>query len=347
MGFPVIMTLDSLGMMLVAEISGNHLGSKSRAKELISAAQESGATHVKIQTYTPDTITINCDSPSFLVSKDHPIWGNRTLYSVYQEAHTPFEWHSELFEFARNLGVKLFSTPFDLSAVELLEKINTPLYKIASLESGDIELIKAVAKTGKPVMASTGATTLHEIDNLVNVFKSQENLQLTLLLCTSAYPTPVSGVNLERLKLLQNRYNLPVGLSDHTLGLEASLGAVALGAKVIERHFTLLRSDGGPDCAFSLEPSEFRSLSASMEKVALALGDPEWNLNPLEDESRRFRRSLYVVRDVRIGEELTNENVRSIRPSGGLDPMHLQSLIGRIFVGNYKTGTPLTLEMLT
>ena len=333
-------------LWLIAELSGNHLGSLDRAKTLIKQAFLSGATHVKIQTYTPDTITLNVDKPEFRVTEGHNLWGGRTLYDLYREVFTPWEWHAELFEYAREVGVILFSTPFDPTAVELLESLDTPLYKIASLETGDLQLIELVAMTGKPLIVSTGATTLSEIDELVAVIEKTGNRKLTLLLCTSAYPTPVEGVHLRKLDLLRKRYGYSVGLSDHTIDLEASLGAIALGANIIERHFTLSRNDGGPDSSFSLEPHEFRKLRDSATKMLSALGEGEWSENTLEDEARRFRRSLYICRDVKSGEKVSNLNVRSIRPSNGLEPKHLINVIGKTFVQDYVMGTPLGWELL-
>jgi N-acetylneuraminate synthase len=270
------------------------------------------------------------------VTGEHQLWGGRTLYDLYTEAHTPWEWHGELFEFAEKNGIFLFSTPFDSTAVDLLESLNTPLYKIASLETGDLGLIRKIAMQKKPILASTGASTLDEIDELVDTVVSTGNRDLTLLLCTSAYPTELEGVNLRRLSLLKSRYNLPVGLSDHTISLEASVGAISLGATVIERHFTLSRSDGGADAAFSLEPNEFLQLSRSIINVSRALGNPNWDVNPAESESRRFRRSLFVVEDVKKGDLITELNVRSIRPSTGLAPKFLPHILGKEFVSDFS-----------
>ncbi len=335
------MDIVNTDLMLIAEISGNHLGSFQRAKELIALAKASGATHVKLQTYTPDTLTLNIATPDFRVTDGHSLWSGRTLYDLYTEAQTPWEWHRDLFEYAHEIGISIFSTPFDPTAVELLETLHTPLYKIASLETADLPLIQLVASTGKPIIISTGATTLEEIDEVVEVVVATGNKNLTLLLCTSAYPTPINGVNLSRLGLLQSRYGVPVGLSDHTIELEASLGAIALGATVIERHLTILRADGGADSAFSLEPHELKKLSISMGKMKSALGDSNWNVNPLESESRRFRRSLYVTKDVVKGEALTFENVRSVRPGYGIEPKHLQNIVGKRFLQDTPAGTAL------
>lgn len=338
------MDSTSQEIKLIAEISGNHLGNLNRAKDLIHAAQESGATHVKLQTYTPDTITLNVSTPDFRVSEGHELWSERTLWDLYQEAHTPWDWHEELFALARKIGIEIFSSPFDPTAIDLLENLNVNLYKIASLETGDLKLIELVAKTGKPLIISTGASSLDEIDDAVETVYNTGNRQLTLLLCTSAYPTPVTGVHLNRLKLLKNRYGIPVGLSDHTIGLEASIGAVALGASVIERHLTLKRSDGGADSAFSLEPEEFNSLAQSLVNMSAAMGNSDWVINPIEDESRRFRRSLYVTQDVSEGDLLTSINVRSVRPANGIAPKHLKEVLGKRFKRTLPIGTALSWE---
>ena len=335
------MDTKNTDLMLIAEISGNHLGSFQRAKQLIATAKASGATHVKLQTYTPDTLTLNISTPDFRVTDGHSLWSGRTLYDLYTEAQTPWEWHRDLFDYAHEIGISIFSTPFDPTAVELLETLKTPLYKIASLETADLPLIQLVASTGKPVIISTGATTLEEIDEVVEVVAATGNENLTLLLCTSAYPTPISGVNLSRLSLLQSRYGVPVGLSDHTIELEASLGAIALGANVIERHLTISRADGGADSAFSLEPHEMKELSISMAKVKSALGDSIWNVNPLESEARRFRRSLYISENVDIGDEINSNNVRSVRPGNGIAPKYLKDILGNKFVQKISAGTAL------
>ena len=332
---------------LIAEISGNHLGNLNRAKELIHAAKESGATHVKLQTYTPDTITLNVSTPEFRVSEGHELWSERTLWDLYQEAHTPWEWHEELFALARNIGIEIFSSPFDPTAVDLLEELNVKLYKIASLETGDLQLIELVAKTGKPLIISTGASTLDEIDDVVETVGKTGNKNLTLLLCTSAYPTPTNGVHLGRLKLLQERYGLPTGLSDHTIGFEASIGAVALGASVIERHLTLKRSDGGADSAFSLEPEEFKALTQSITNMSAVMGNSEWLIDPIEDESRRFRRSLYITQDVSEGDLLSPSNVRSVRPANGIAPKYLDEVLGKRFRRSLPMGTPLSWEQFS
>ena len=294
---------------LIAEISANHLGNLNIAKKLIHAAQESGATHVKLQTYKADTMTLNLDSTDFSISKEHKLWGGRSLYGLYEEAHTPWEWHKELFELADDLGIEIFSSPFDKTAVDFLENLDIPMYKIASMESGDIPLIKYIAKTQKPIIASTGSSTLEEIDELVEAVNSEGNKNLTLLLCTSAYPTPQNQVHLARMDLLYERYGVPIGLSDHTLGNSASLAAVAMGATVIERHFILGRSQGGPDSAFSLEPKELSDLSIQIKQIEESIGNRDWKIQPAESESRRLRRSLIISKDVKKGDVVTEQNV--------------------------------------
>jgi len=323
----------------VAEISGNHLGSLDRAKELVIAAAKSGASAVKFQTYTADTMTLNVDS--FRVSDGHELWGGKKLYDLYKEAHTPWDWHSELFELCRSLNVIPFSSPFDLSAIDFLESLNTPMYKIASLETSDHLLIKTAAETGKPIIISTGATTWQEIEDLVDVIKKTGNKNFTLLLCTSAYPTEPKDVNLNRIKLLREKFNCKVGLSDHTLGIGVSVAAIALGATVIEKHFTLKRSDGGPDSSFSMEPNEFRFLVEEGNRAFEALGKHNWQLQDSENESRRLRRSLYIVKNVKKGDRVTSENLRAIRPGGGCSPKFLMDLLGKYFLEDYSIGTPM------
>ena len=328
----------------VAEISGNHLGSISRAKELIKAAAASGATAVKFQTYTADTMTL--DLETFKVSSGHKLWGDKKLYDLYKEAHTPWEWHSELFELCRSLNVVPFSSPFDFSAVDFLESLNVSMYKIASLETSDHALINRVAKTGKPMMISTGATEWQEIEDLVEVVKKTGNQNLTLLLCTSSYPADPVDTHLNRLKLLEKHFAVSVGLSDHTLGIGVSIAAIALGATVIEKHLTLSRSDGGPDSAFSLEPNEFKALVEEGNIAFVSIGNSEWHITESEKESRRLRRSLYIVENVRKGEEVDDKNLRAIRPGSGCSPKYLGDLIGKKFKNDQTRGTPMKVEFV-
>jgi pseudaminic acid synthase len=332
------------GPIFVAEVSANHLGSKARALEIIDAAAESGATAVKFQTYTADTMTLNIQTPEFCVKDDHPLWAGRTLYSLYEEAFTPWEWHEELFSRCRDKGVIPFSSPFDLSAVNFLEDLDAPMYKIASLETSDHTLIRAVAKTGKPVIISTGATELHEIASLVKVFEQTGNENLTLLVCTSNYPSHPRDAHLGRIRTLREMFKVKIGISDHTLGIGVAIAGIALGATMVEKHFTLRRSDGGADSAFSMEPEEFASLVIEGKAAFESIGEPDWKLPDVEAESRRLRRSLYVVQDVKPGETVTSENLRAIRPGYGLDASLLDGLIGKKFNQAVVRGTPMSVD---
>ena len=329
----------------IAEISANHLGSFSRAKDLVIAAAGAGATAVKFQTYTADTMTLNIDS--LRISKDHELWGGRTLYELYEEAHTPWDWHSELFELCRSLNVIPFSSPFDLTAVNFLETLKCPIYKIASLETSDHALIKKVAETGKPMIISTGATTWEEIKDLVELIKKTGNTNLTLLVCTSSYPANPVDSHINRIATLKKFFGVEVGISDHTLGIGVSLAAIGMGAKVIEKHLTLKRSDGGPDAAFSLEPNEFKSLVEEGNRAFSSLGHSEWSIQKSEKESRRLRRSLYITDDVKAGEKITVSNLRAIRPGEGCSPKFLQELLGRKFKKDFERGTPMDTSFAT
>lgn len=332
--------------LFIAEISANHLGSFVRAKKLVNAAIESGATAVKFQTYTARTMTLDIDVDAFKITPEHPLWGGRKLFELYDEAHTPWEWHSELFAICRNANVIPFSSPFDFSAVEFLESLGAPMYKIASMETGDLPLIKKVAETGKPLIISTGATEWQEIEDLVSVVEKAGNKDLTLLVCTSSYPADPVDAHLRRIETLKNEFGVKVGLSDHTLGIGVSIAAIALGATAIEKHLTLRRGDGGADGAFSMEPEEFSMLVKEGTAAAQALGNSEWSMQVSEMESRRLRRSLYIVKDVKVGEIVTNENVRAIRPGGGCAPKFLDELLGKQFVRSHVTGTPMNLALV-
>jgi pseudaminic acid synthase len=328
----------------IAEVSANHLGSLERAKEIVKAAAKSGATSVKFQTYTADTMTLDLELPDFKISGDHELWGGRSLHSLYEQAHTPWEWHKELFELCRSLDVVPFSSPFDLTAVELLESLDAPMYKIASLETGDHRLIDAVASTGKPLIISTGATNWSEIEDLVQVVEHAGNKDLTLLVCTSSYPSLPADAHIRRMETIRNRFGVKVGLSDHTLGIGVSIAAIALGASAIEKHLTLRRLDGGADGAFSMEPSEFAVLVNEGKAASLSLGDSAWSIQDSEMESRRVRRSLYIVKDVQAGDFVTNENVRAIRPGGGCSPKYLGELLGKKFKKDHCIGTAMQPE---
>jgi pseudaminic acid synthase len=331
-------------VLFIAEVSANHLGSFERAREIVVAAAKAGAHAVKFQTYTADTMTLDIDN--FKVSDDHELWGGRRLYSLYEEAHTPWEWHPKLFELCRSLNILPFSSPFDLTAVAFLESLDAPMYKIASLETGDHRLINAVAKTGKPLIISTGATQWDEIEEIVQVVEKTGNKDLTLLVCTSSYPSDPSDAHLRRIETLKNKFGVKVGLSDHTLGIGVSIAAIALGATAIEKHITLRRSDGGADGAFSMEPDEFAVLVKEGNAAASAIGKSDWSMQESEKESRRLRRSLYVVKDVVVGEVVTHENVRAIRPGEGCAPKLLEGMLGMKFVKSLMAGTPMTPELV-
>jgi pseudaminic acid synthase len=329
-------------LLYIAEVSANHLGSLQRAKEIVIAAANAGATAVKFQTYTADTMTLNL--PDFAISENHELWGGRRLYDLYAEAHTPWDWHRELFELARELDLVPFSSPFDLTAIEFLETLGAPMYKIASMETGDLRLIQAAAQTGKPLIISTGATEWNEIEEVVQVVNKTGNQDLTLLVCTSSYPSDPKESHISRMETLRNHFGCKVGLSDHTLGIGVSIAAIALGAVAIEKHLTLRRSDGGADGAFSMEPEEFASLVREGNSARLAVGNSIWEMQPSEKESRRLRRSLYVVKSVRKGDEITHNSIRAIRPGFGISPKYYEDLIGRKFNRDLEVGTPMSLE---
>ncbi|MDL2259832.1 pseudaminic acid synthase [Deltaproteobacteria bacterium OttesenSCG-928-K17] len=325
---------------LVAELSANHNHDLSRAKRLVEAAAAAGADAVKLQTYTADTLTIDCDNDYFRIKGT--MWNGRTLHDLYKEAYTPWEWHAPLKELAESLGLDFFSTPFDATAVDFLEELGCSIYKVASFELVDLPLLRKIAATGKPVIMSTGMATLGEIEEAVNVLKNGGAGPLTLLKCTSAYPAPPEAANLRAMTLLAEIFNCTVGLSDHTMGSAAAVAAVALGAKVIEKHFTLDRADGGPDGSFSMEPDEFRRLATDVRTAEKALGRPTFDLGEKERESQAFRRSLFVVEDMKAGETFTERNVRSIRPGDGLHTRHLPEVLTRRAARDIPRGTPLS-----
>jgi pseudaminic acid synthase len=333
--------------LVIAEISGNHNGSLERALDIVRAAANAGAGAVKIQTYTADTITLNVDTPAFRVSEGHELWGSRTLHDLYEEAHTPWEWHKPIFDLANELGLVAFSTPFDETAVEFLETLNVPLYKIASLEIVDLPLIKLVAETGKPMIISTGTATIGEVAAAVDAARAGGCTDLTLLACTSSYPAVPDDANLRRIPVMAEMFGTKVGLSDHTLGTGVSVAAVTLGATVIEKHVTLSRSDGGVDSAFSLEPAELRQLVEGCDAAVRALGSASKWASAAETESLRLRPSLYVAQSVRAGEPVTDENVRSVRPAGGLAPVEIENLAGRVFRVDAEPGTPTTWDLFS
>ncbi len=325
---------------VVAEMSGNHNGDIARAFALLDAAKASGADAVKLQTYTADTITIDHDGPGFVI--EGGLWGGRKLHDLYTEAHTPWNWHAPLFERARALGLSIFSSPFDASAVDLLESLGAPAYKIASFELVDLPLVRRVAATGKPVIMSTGMAHLGEIGEAVTAAREAGCRDLILLHCVSGYPSAPEDSNLRTIPHLAQAFGVQAGLSDHTLGVAVSVASVALGATFIEKHFTLKRADGGPDAAFSLEPDELKSLVEGTRTAWAALGRVSYDLAPSERGNLQFRRSLYVVADMAAGEVFTEANLRSIRPGYGMAPKHLPEILGRRATRAVTRGTPLS-----
>lgn len=331
---------------VIAEMSGNHNGSLDRALAIVDAAADAGAQAIKIQTYTADTMTLDLAEREFLISDPGSLWAGRTLYDLYREAHTPWEWHRPIFERARQRGLVAFSTPFDASAVEFLESLDVPCYKIASFENVDIPLIRRVAATGKPVIISTGMATAGEIGEAVDAARSEGCRDLILLKCTSSYPaTPVNS-HLATIPVLRTLFGCEVGISDHTLGIGAALAAVALGAGVIEKHFTLSRGDGGVDSAFSLEPDELRALVDESWRARQSLGEVHFGPTLAEKPSLVFRRSLYVTSDMPAGARLTPENLRAIRPGRGLPPKYYDLLLGKRVRRDVRRGTPMTWDLL-
>ncbi len=328
-------------VFVIAELSGNHRQALTEARELVHAAHESGADAVKLQTYTADTLTIACDNEYFRIGGG-TAWDGRTLYDLYQEASTPWEWHESLAELATSLGMVWFSTPFDRTAVDFLERLDVPCYKIASFELVDIPLLRDIAERGRPVIASTGMASLGEIDEAVRTLRCGGVEELALLKCTSAYPAPMEAANLRTIPHLSKAFDVVAGLSDHTLGIAAPVTAVALGASIIEKHLTLERARGGPDAAFSLEPAEFGEMVENVRAAAAALGEVRYGCQSHEEPSRVFRRSLFVVQPVRQGERFTHDNVRSIRPGHGLPPRELERVVGRRAARDLERGTPLS-----
>lgn len=326
---------------IIAEMSGNHNQSLDRAYAIIDAAVACGADAVKIQTYTPDTMTLNLNTGLFKIDDEKSLWRGRNLYDLYREAHTPWDWHEPLFEYARKKGIFIFSTPFDETAVDFLEDLGVQAYKVASFENTDHPLLKKIAATGKPVIMSTGLTTIADLDESVRVLTENGCKSLILLKCTSTYPASPEHTNLLTIPHLSSLFDCLVGLSDHTMGIGAAIASVALGACVIEKHFTLSRADGGVDSTFSIEPVELRNLVIESERAFLALGNVRYGIQSVEMNSLRFKRSVYVVKDIKLGEEFTTENIRVIRPGDGLPPKFYEKILGKKSKGAYEKGTPL------
>ena len=325
---------------IIAEMSANHGQSLKKALKIIAAAKDAGANAVKTQTYTADTMTINCRNKYFQIKGT--IWEGKNLYDLYQEAATPWEWQPELKVACEKLGLDFFSTPFDATSVDFLEKIRVPAYKVASFELVDIPLLKKIASTGKPIIMSTGMATRAEINEAVKVIFSSGNHQLALLKCSSSYPADPSMMNLKTIMHLSKIYKMPIGLSDHTLGSAVSVASVALGACIVEKHFTLSRKDGGADSAFSMEPFEFKSMVSDIRIAEKAIGTVSYQVTDREKESRAFRRSIFVVKDIRKGELFSEKHIRSIRPGHGMHPRFLGKLLGQKAARDIRRGTPLS-----
>lgn len=327
-------------------MSGNHNQSLERAFAIVDAAAAAGAHALKIQTYTPDTMTLDLDEREFHIESTEVLWHGTSLYKLYQAAHTPWDWHGPIFERARARGLLAFSTPFDETAVDFLEDLEVPCYKIASFENTDLALIRRAAATGKPLIISTGMATIADLDESVRAAREAGCADLVLLKCTSSYPADPIDSNLLTIPHLRSLFDCEVGLSDHTQGIGAAVASIALGATVIEKHFTLDRADGGVDSAFSMEPAEFTQLVAESERAWQALGEISYGTAAVEHKSVQFRRSLYVVEDIRAGEMITGKNVRAIRPGFGLPPRHLQAVLGRRARVDVKRGTALSWDMI-
>ncbi|NPU86141.1 MAG: pseudaminic acid synthase [Syntrophaceae bacterium] len=330
---------------IIAEMSGNHNGDYHTAEKIVRAAKDSGADAVKLQTYTADTITIDCDSGLFRVGSGN-LWSGRTLYDLYQEAYTPWEWQPRLKALAEELGMHCFSSPFDASAADFLEQVDVPAFKIASCELVDLPLIEYVARKGKPMILSTGMAGREEIADALNAVRNAGMPHVALLKCTTAYPSPPEEMNLLTIRQMAEDFGVPVGLSDHSLGIEIPVAAVAVGACIIEKHLVLDRSSGGPDHAFSLEPHEFKAMVDAVRTVEKALGRVQYGPGDQEEASLAYRRSLFVVHDVKKGEVFTPENVRSIRPGHGLPPKYLPDVLGKKAAKDLTRGTPLCWEMI-
>ena len=331
-------------VFIIAEMSANHGQDFDRAVEIIKAAHNAGADAIKLQTYTPDTITLDSDNEYFRIKGT--IWDGRTLHDLYGEAYTPWEWQPRLKEIADNLGITFFSTPFDFTAVNFLEEMNVPCHKIASFEMVDLPLIRKVASTGKPVIMSTGMATEEEIDEAVTAFKGAGGTELALLKCTSAYPAPPEEMNLRTIPYLAQRFGVVAGLSDHTMGIEMPIAAVAVGARIIEKHFCLDRITDGPDTSFSLEPDEFKAMVDGVRKTEKALGAIKFELTNKQKESAVFRRSLFIVEDMAPGEEFSPTTIRSIRPSHGMHTRHYEEVLGKRATRALKKGEPLDWNMI-
>jgi pseudaminic acid synthase len=332
-------------VFIVAEMSGNHNQSYERARQIIDAAIDAGVDAIKLQTFTPDTITIDCDNKYFQI-KVNDVWKGQTLYNLYKTVYTSWAWQPKLKKYAESKGVMLFSTPFDETAVDFLEKMKVALYKVASFETGDLELLKKIGQTKKPVIMSRGLTDVSELKLAIKTLKKAGAPQVAVLQCISSYPAVPEQMNLATIPDIAKRFDVIVGLSDHTLSTVVALTSVALGACIIEKHFTLRRADGGPDAAFSLEPAEMKQLVAAVREAEKAIGQPTYQIGKKESENLVFRRSLFVVKDIKKGKKFSRENVRCIRPGYGLAPKHLEKILGKTAARKIKKGTPLEWNLI-
>lgn len=331
---------------LIAEMSGNHNQSLERALAIVDAAAASGADAIKLQTYTADTMTLNSSAPGFVIEDPDSLWAGRQLYELYEEAHTPWSWHKPIIDHAAALGLACFSTPFDETAVDFLEDLGVPAYKIASFELTDLPLIRRTARTGKPMIISTGMGSVAEIDEAVRTARETGNEKIILLKCTSTYPATPENTNISTIPNMRDAFRVEVGLSDHTLGCGVAVAAVGLGAVVVEKHFTLRRADGGVDSAFSMEPEEFRALREETERAWQAMGRVTYGGTKAEENSRMFRRSLYIASDMQAGDILTRETLRVIRPGFGLAPRFYEEMLGRKVTKDVTAGTPMAWDLI-
>lgn len=337
---------DEAPAFIIAEMSGNHLMDFDRAVAIMQAAKDAGADAIKLQTYTPDSITLNCDDPCFQITQG-TIWDGTTLYKLYEKAYTPREWQPKLKQIAEEMGLIFFSAPFDLDSVDFLEEMNVPAYKVASPEITDIPLIRKIAKIGKPIIISTGIAYMADIELAMRTCMEEGNDQVILLKCTSTYPAPYEDTNLRTIPSMRENFDCIVGLSDHTMGGAVAGAGVALGAKVIEKHLTLRRSDGGPDAAFSMEPEEFKEMTYHIRMIEKAMGKVTYELTSRQKKTREHARSLFVAKDMKAGEIFTPENLRSVRPGCGLHPMYYEEILGKKITRDAKLGTPMSWDLVT
>ena len=332
-------------VFVIAEMSANHLMDFDRAVAIMNAAREAGADAVKIQTYTPDSITLNCEDPCFQLTQG-TLWDGTTLYKLYETAYTPWEWQPKLKKLAEEMGLIFFSSPFDLSSIDFLEEMEVPAYKVASPEITDIPFLKRIAQTGKPIIISTGVAHMADIELALRTCREAGNEQVILLKCTTAYPAPYEDINLKTIPSMRESFDCITGISDHTMGGAVADAAVALGAKVVEKHLTLRRADGGADAAFSMEPEEFREMTENIRRVEKALGKVTYDLTPKQQNTRKYSRSLFVAKDMKAGEVFTPENLRSVRPACGLHTMYYEEILGKRITRDARLGTPMSWQLV-